>query len=177
MAVTNSHKFMIENRKMIGRRLKLKPNETTIKRAACSLCIVLTLVLIVVFYQILSSINREIIFVNKAGEGDVNYILQAIKKGESPNSQMKSISACDFAAFRGQSEVVRLLLEHGAGVSDGIFRAVENDDIAVAKLYLDHGVDPKKINTKRYCSPFDFAIQKKSYKVLHLFETYRKKTP
>ncbi len=87
---------------------------------------------------------HEAIF-TAAREDDIAAMKEYIAAGADINqSDEFGATPLSIAAYRGNTEMVRLLLEAGGGFEIGVFHAAistSNDDPEIVQAFLDHGVD------------------------------------
>jgi len=80
-----------------------------------------------------------------AGEGDIGAMKQYIAAGADINQSGElGATALSIAAFRGNAEMVRLLLDAGGTFEITVFHtaiAESNDDTEIVQVFLDHGVE------------------------------------
>jgi uncharacterized protein len=106
---------------------------------------------------------QEAIFI-AAREDDLEAMQQYIAAGADINAGDEfGATPLSIAAYRGQTEIVRLLLEAGATFEIGVFHAAiseSNDNTEIVQVFIDHGVEiDKKADTGNGHTALMFAAE------------------
>lgn len=88
-------------------------------------------------------------FISAIEKGDVAQVSQFLNSGLNPNKPRLNGTPLTIAAYTGQTEVIEVLIEHGAAVdlpdeggSSPLLCALQNRHVAAARSLLAHGADP-----------------------------------
>lgn len=131
---------------------------------------------IIILGYSLSRLERAWNFIGAAQRGDLLTLSRNLEEGVDPNvvSYPSHITALRMAIENHQKEAVKLLLNKGANPNDGLYLAVDMDQVDMTELLLIKGGDINIENDGQ--SLLDVAKQKGDKKMVQLLKSKGIKT-